>query len=180
MKAAMMISVCCAALLGCSDAGKTDLKNPIEISYYFCEGKRTYLSEELRDEAGRQQVEQVKRILGFRREMVNLPDKSFITNEIYLDGMSFDTSDLPEGITVFSESFGDISFYRRFGPRIEPTLQTDIDFNFFNRRGSVGQLNASSKYLNYRDLFSCREITDPKELREVPNKMDGGTLGGEN
>lgn len=180
MKAAMMISVCCAALLGCSDAGKTDLKNPIEISYYFCEGKRTYLSEELRDEAGRQKVEQVKRILGFRREMVNLPDKSFITNEIYLDGMSFDTSDLPEGITVFSESFGDISFYRRFGPRIEPTLQTDIDFNFFNRRGSVGQLNASSKYLNYRDLFSCREITDPKELREVPNKMDGGTLGGEN
>ena len=174
MRAAIAISMCCAALLGCGKKEKSDQKNPIEISYYFCEGKRTYLSEESRDEAGRQQVEQVRHILGFRREMVNLPDKSFITSKIYLDGMSLDTSELPEGITVFTESLGDISFYRRFGPRIEPTLQTDIDFNFFNKRGSVGQLGPS-KYLKYRDVFSCREITDPKELREVPNKWDDET-----
>lgn len=174
VKAPTMISAC-VALLGCSEQEHNGRQNPIEISYYFCEGERTHLSEEFRDGSGVQQVEQVRHILGFRRERVNLPDKSFITNRIYLDGVSWDTGDVPEGITVLTESLGNITFYRRFGPRIEPTMQTDIDFNFFSKRASVG-LVSKSKYLNYRDVMYCREIADPKELRELPSKMGDGTL----
>lgn len=174
MKTAIKMSVCCAALLGCSETGEAGSKIPVEVSYYFCEGERTYLSGELRDEKGRQQIEQVKRILGFRREKINLPDKSFVTSRIYLDGISLDTGEQPEGITVFSESLGNISFYRRFGPRVEPESQKIIEFNFFNKRGFVESIGAS-EHSKYRDVFSCRPIIDQQELREVPNKLEDGT-----
>jgi hypothetical protein len=171
MKTAIKMSVCCAALLGCDQTEEAGSKTPVEVSYYFCEGERTYLSDELRDENGRQRIEQVKRILGFRREKVNLPDKSFVTSKIYLDGITLDTGDQPVGISVLNESLGDISFYRRFGPRVEPALERIIEFNFFNKRGSVDSIG-SSEYSKYRDVFSCRQIIEQRELREVPNKLE--------
>lgn len=183
MKTAIKLSVCCAALLGCNEADKTHLKKPIEISYYFCEGKRTYLSEELREETGGRKVEEVKHILGFRRERVNLPDKSYITSEIYIDGTYGDAeanttrrekSEPP--LSILNESLGNLSFFQETAPGRSTSLQRTIEFNFFNKRGSVDQTGARER-LHYRDVFSCREITDPKELREVPNKMDDATLG---
>lgn len=174
MKTAIKMSICCAALLGCSETRESDSKFPVEDTYYFCEGERTYLSDELREENGRQKIEQVKRILGFRREKVNLPDKSFVTSQIYLDGITLDTGDQPEGINVLNETLGDISFYRRFGPRVEPALERIIVFNFFNKRGSVDSIG-SNEYSKYRDVFSCRQIIEQRELREVPNKLEDDT-----
>ncbi len=124
MKTAIKMAICCAALLGCSETRKSGSKIPVEVSYYFCEGERTYLYDQLRNENGRQKIEEVKRILGFRREKVDLPNKSFVTSKIYLDGITLDTGDQPEGISFLNESLGDVSFYRRFGPRIEPKLHS--------------------------------------------------------
>lgn len=186
MRAAITTSMCCAALLGCGKAEKTDLNNAIETSYYFCEGKRTYLSDELREEIGNQKVEEVKHILGFRRERVNLSDKSYITSKIYIDGTYSDAEtnaarqDKRDGpLSVLNESLGNLSFFQETAPGRSTSLQRTIEFNFFNKRGSVGQFGPS-KYLKYHDTFSCREITDPKELRKVPNKMDDVALGSEN
>lgn len=180
MKAAAIIIVCGAVLLSCSDADKTDLKNPIENSYYFCEGKRTYLSDELRDDAGNLKVEEVKHILGFRRELVNLSDKTFSTSKIYIDGtyVAAETNDARREskhayLSLLNESLGDLSFFQETEPGRATSMQRTIEFNFFSKKGSVTQYEVMNKYSSYRDVFSCREITDLKELREVPNKMDG-------
>lgn len=130
----------------------------------------------MRGEAGNQKVEEdIKHILGFRRERVNLSDKSYITSKIYIDGGFHATAERDGLLSVLNESLGNLSFFQETAPGRSTSLQRTIEFNFFNKRGSVDQ-NGAREHLNYRDIFSCREITDPKELREVPNKMDGATL----
>jgi hypothetical protein len=177
MRAAITTLLCSVVLFGCSETDDSDLTNRIEVSYYFCEGDRTYMSEKLRNETAIQKSEKNRHILGFKRERINLPNNPYITKQIYEDGFyrvvetNLLHGDYGTSRSILNENLGDLSFFQEITtPQMTIDIQRTLEFDFFSKRGSIRQIG-QGKYLNYHDVFSCREITDSKELGEVPNKF---------
>jgi hypothetical protein len=100
-----------------------------------------------------------------------------MTSAIYEDGFyrGVETNvlhgDYGTSRSILHESLGELSFFQEITtPQMTIDIQRTLEFDFFSKRGSIRQIS-QGKYLNYHDVFSCREITDSNELGDVPNKF---------